>query len=66
MGVYTIQVDGRGSTVTDYQFELVDVPETTPVEIAIGDIVTGEIAVAGEVDVYEFVSDGNNRVFLTS
>ena len=64
IGDYSLEVSARGTATPVYQFELVDVPDTIPVAIGIGDVVSGEIAVAGEVDVYEFVSDGTNRVFF--
>ena len=57
-GRYRLTIDGRGSNVDSYEFEIIEVPPTKVTSIEIGEIVSGEITVPGETDEFIFnISD---------
>jgi hypothetical protein len=63
-GQYTLVIDGTADHTESYRFQLVDVPDPVTLAITIGDVVSGQIAVQGEVDIYTFQATAGQRVFF--
>ena len=63
-GQYRLLVGGDGDLTGPYGFELVAVAEPVIEPIAIGDVVTGEITLRGEEDIYTFDAAAGQRVFF--
>lgn len=53
-GEYTLELDASGEQLRGYQFEIIDVPDPVTQAIEIGEVVGGNIGVAGEKDYYTF------------
>lgn len=51
-GNYTFRVDGNGDDLSPYQLQIIAVPATTIIDIALGDIITGSISTPGEIVQY--------------
>lgn len=67
-GEYRLAVEGRvslGNLATGaYEFRVVSVPDASMVDIALGDVVAGEIVAPGEVDEYRFTVPTEGPVFI--
>ena len=63
-GRYRLTIDGRGSNVDSYEFEIIAVPPTKVTSIEIGEIVSGEITVPGETDDFLFAISNPQTVFF--
>jgi len=63
-GQYTLDVYGQGDDTDAYQFTIYDVPAPVTTPITIGQVVDGEIAVPGEIDLYTFDATAGQTVFV--
>ena len=63
-GRYRLTIDGRGSNVDGYEFEIIEVPPTKVASIKIEEIVEGEITVPGETDEFLFTISNPQTVFF--
>lgn len=65
-GTYTLRWDGQGDRVEAYRFQIVEVPPTITLPIAIGDVVEGAISVQGEVDKYTIEIAAGQQLYFNS
>ena len=63
-GTYTFTFDAPKALVPSFQFQIVDVPNNPPIVLNLNDVVSYTLSAQGEVVLYEYVSDGTEKVFF--
>src|SRR5262245_7606492 len=65
-GLYVLRVTGDGSSMPNYQFQLLDAPPSPPdVELMnIGDVVNGSIENIGSIDEWKFTAAAGQSTFI--
>ncbi len=63
-GEYLLEIDGRADATLSYQFQIVEIPDTSFTAIELNDVVVGDLQVQGELDSFTFVMTQEREIFF--